>query len=415
MRKSLYTLLIGSLLLSTSVFADHHEEMMENQINPQQIDGTVMIGWGSIDVKDDIVTNAMKSDEFTTLVAAVVAADLGETLMAEGPFTIFAPVNSAFTKLPAGTVDTLLLPENKDMLTDILTYHVVSGVYSSNDLKNGLELTTIQWDRIKFSYYKNNWYVNNAMIEMTDMYSNNGVIHTIDTVIMPGLDASEVKKEIMMLKDNLDAKYETRVDRVVERYMNITKNLSEERKMKLNNRFFFLIDINIKNFEENINPQYDTINMLKLLKLEIMNMDTMVSMGMNIVETAMASTDFSTLVTAVVAADLGETLSGNGPFTVFAPVNTAFDKLPDGTVDALLMKENKDMLTDILTYHVVAGKYISSDIEDGTELISVNWEKLMFTIKNGVIMVNDSVITMADVETSNGVVHAIDSVLMPSE
>jgi len=374
-----------------------------------------MVGWGSIDVKDDIVTNAMKSDDFTTLVAAVVAADLGETLMWEGPFTVFAPTNSAFTKLPAGTVDTLLMPENKDMLADILTYHVVAGTYSSNDLRNGLELTTVQWDRIKFTYYKKNWYINNALIEMTDMYSNNGVIHSIDTVIMPGVDSKELKKEIMMLRDNLDAKFETRVDRVIKRYAEVTSTISEEKKMRLNDRFFFLIDMNIKNFEENLNPQDDIINMLKLLKLEIMNMDVMESMEMNIVETAMSSTDFSTLVTAVVAADLGETLSGNGPFTVFAPLNTAFDKLPDGTVDALVMPENKDMLTDILTYHVVAGKYVSSDIEDGTKLVTVNGEELEFTIRNGVIMVNDSVIKMADVKTSNWVIHAIDTVLMPSE
>jgi len=236
---------------------------------------------------------------------------------------------------------------------------------------------------------------------MTDMYSNNGVIHSIDTVIMPGVDSKELKKEIMMLRDNLDAKFETRVDRVIKRYAEVTSTISEEKKMRLNDRFFFLIDMNIKNFEENLNPQDDIINMLKLLKLEIMNMDVMESMEMNIVETAMSSTDFSTLVTAVVAADLGETLSGNGPFTVFAPLNTAFDKLPDGTVDALVMPENKDMLTDILTYHVVAGKYVSSDIEDGTKLVTVNGEELEFTIRNGVIMVNDSVIKMADVKTSN--------------
>jgi len=250
---------------------------------------------------------------------------------------------------------------------------------------------------------------------MTDMYSNNGVIHSIDTVIMPGVDSKELKKEIMMLRDNLDAKFETRVDRVIKRYAEVTSTISEEKKMRLNDRFFFLIDMNIKNFEENLNPQDDIINMLKLLKLEIMNMDVMESMEMNIVETAMSSTDFSTLVTAVVAADLGETLSGNGPFTVFAPLNTAFDKLPDGTVDALVMPENKDMLTDILTYHVVAGKYVSSDIEDGTKLVTVNGEELEFTIRNGVIMVNDSVIKMADVKTSNWVIHAIDTVLMPSE
>ncbi len=415
MRKSLHMLLIGSLLLTNTALADHHEDMIETKVNPQEIDGTVMVGWGSIDVKDDIVTNVMKSDDFTTLVAAVVAADLGETLMSTGPFTVFAPVNDAFAKLPEGTIEKLLMPKNKDMLADILTYHVVAGSYSSNDLKNGLELTTVQWDRIKFTYYKENWYVNNARIEMTDMYSSNGVIHTIDTVIMPGLNTEEVKKEIMTLRNNLNAELESRVNRVVNRYAEITKNLSEERKMRLNDRFFFLIDMNIKNFEENINPQDDIVNMLKLLKLEIMNMDAMASMEMNIVETAMSSSDFSTLVAAVVAADLGDTLAQAGPYTVFAPLNTAFDKLPDGTVDKLLMPENRDMLKNILTYHVVTGKYVSSDISDGTKLVTVNGEELEFTIKNGVIMANDSVITMADVETSNGVIHAIDTVLMPSE
>lgn len=132
----------------------------------------------------------------------------------------------------------------------------------------------------------------------------------------------------------------------------------------------------------------------------------------NIVEIASGNEDFSTLVAAVVAAGLAETLSGNGPFTVFAPTNEAFAKLPAGTVDELLKPENKEKLAGILTYHVLAGKVMSKDLSDGQKAETVNGQEITVIMEDGVKIETATVIT-ADLEASNGVIHVIDSVIMP--
>lgn len=132
-----------------------------------------------------------------------------------------------------------------------------------------------------------------------------------------------------------------------------------------------------------------------------------------IVELAQATDSLSTLVTAVVAADLVETLSGEGPFTVFAPTNDAFAALPDGTLESLLEPENVDDLTNILTYHVVAGEAFSTDLSDGQEITTVQGDVLTVSIEDGNVMINDAMVVTADVEASNGVVHVIDAVLLP--
>jgi len=138
--------------------------------------------------------------------------------------------------------------------------------------------------------------------------------------------------------------------------------------------------------------------------------------SMDIVENAMNADNVTTLVAAVDAAGLVDTLKGDGPFTVFAPTNAAFDALPAGTVDTLLMEENLDDLADILTYHVVAGSYTSADLTDGLTLTTVNGAELMFTVEDGVLMINgEAMVETADVISSNGVTHVIDTVLMPEE
>ncbi len=133
----------------------------------------------------------------------------------------------------------------------------------------------------------------------------------------------------------------------------------------------------------------------------------------NVVENASAAPNLSTLVAAVKAADLVETLSGEGPFTVFAPDNAAFEKLPEATLADLLKPENKQQLTDILTYHVVPGTYAASDLTDGQELKTVNGETLAVSVKDGTVKVGDATVTQADVFQSNGVAHVIDTVLQP--
>ena len=135
---------------------------------------------------------------------------------------------------------------------------------------------------------------------------------------------------------------------------------------------------------------------------------------MNIVETAVSNGSFKTLVAAVTAAGLGETLSSTGPFTVFAPVDAAFEALPTGTVETLVKPESKEKLTGILTYHVLAGKVLSSDLTDGMVAKTVNGEEITIHLRDGKVFVNESEVVIADVETSNGIVHAINKVLMPA-
>lgn len=133
-----------------------------------------------------------------------------------------------------------------------------------------------------------------------------------------------------------------------------------------------------------------------------------------IVSIAQDTDQLSTLVTAVKAADLVETLNGDGPFTVFAPTNQAFNNLPDGTLDMLLKKENKGQLQSILTYHVVAGKIMSSDLKDGQMVETVQGNKIKISLSDGA-MINGAKVAKADVEAENGVIHIIDAVIMPSD
>ena len=133
----------------------------------------------------------------------------------------------------------------------------------------------------------------------------------------------------------------------------------------------------------------------------------------NIVENASLSSEHKTLVAAVTAADLGGALSGDGPFTVFAPTDAAFSAVPKATLDALMTPAKKADLAKILTYHVVAGAYRAADLKDGQMLKTLQGQELKVTIKDGKVMINNAVVTTADVISKNGVTHVIDAVVMP--
>lgn len=133
----------------------------------------------------------------------------------------------------------------------------------------------------------------------------------------------------------------------------------------------------------------------------------------DIVDTAVGAGSFATLVAAVQAAELVETLKGDGPFTVFAPTDEAFAALPDGTVENLLKPENKDQLVAILTYHVVPGKVMSGDLSDDMTAATVQGGDITIDLDNGV-MVNDANVVQADIEAENGVIHVIDKVILPA-
>jgi len=280
----------------------------------------------------DIVDTAVADGRFTTLVAAVTAAELVDTLKSEGPFTVFAPTDDAFAALPEGTVESLLLPENKQALTDILLYHVVSGKVMAEDVVNLESATTVLGKDVAIKVDMGNVYINDAKVIITDIETSNGVIHVIDAVILPP---------------------------------------SEEEAM----------------------------------------MDEK-----TIVEIAVADGRFNTLVTAVTAAELVDTLNGEGPFTVFAPTDDAFALLPEGTVESLLLPENKQALTDILLYHVVSGKVMAADVVGLSSAPTVLGKDITITIKDGNVYLNDTIqVIITDIEASNGVIHVIDAVLLPPQ
>jgi len=277
----------------------------------------------------DIVDTAVADGRFSTLVAAVQAAGLVEALKAEGPITVFAPTDEAFAKLPAGTLDSLLLPENKQQLTDILLYHVTPGKVMAADVTSLSTAPTLLEKDLSIKVDMGNVYINDAKVIITDIETSNGVIHVIDTVLLP--PAEEAASN-------------------------------------------------------------------------------------TIVDIAVADGRFSTLVAAVTAADLVETLSGEGPFTVFAPIDDAFAALPAGTLDSLLLPENKQQLTDILLYHVVSGSVKAADVVGLTSATTVLGKDITITVKDGKVYLNDTIqVIITDIEASNGVIHVIDGVLLPPQ
>lgn len=176
---------IGALALTAPVQAQ--DKMGKSEMSGEK---TVMVGGAPMYRTRNIVENAVNSKDHTTLVAAVKAAGLVDTLASKGPFTVFAPTNAAFGKLPAGTVETLVKPESKATLTKILTYHVVPGKLNAADLTDGRKLTTVEGEALTVKLDgKKVWLIDakggKSSVTIADVNQSNGVIHVVDTVLMP--------------------------------------------------------------------------------------------------------------------------------------------------------------------------------------------------------------------------------------
>jgi len=181
------------LAVATSLCAGAQSKMESSKTEKEK---TVMVGGAQMHPGRNIIENAMNSADHTTLVAAVKAAGLVEVLQGKGPFTVFAPTNKAFDKLPSGTVSQLLLPENKSKLSSVLTYHVVAGKFDKREIerlikgKSSVELNTVQGGKLWIMKKQNTWWLKDenggmAKITIPDVYQSNGVIHVIDKVMMP--------------------------------------------------------------------------------------------------------------------------------------------------------------------------------------------------------------------------------------
>ena len=273
----------------------------------------------------DIVGVATEAGNFSTLLTAVEAAGLVETLQGEGPFTVFAPTDEAFAALPEGTLDSLLA--DSEALSQVLLYHVVPGEVMASDVIELDSATTAQGEDIAISVEGDSVKVNQAEVIATDVAASNGVIHVIDQVILP------------------------------------PSMTMEEAEMG------------------------------------------------DIVEVAEAAGDFSTLLTAVEAAGLVETLEGDGPFTVFAPTDEAFAALPEGTLDALLV--DTEALTQVLLYHVVPGAVTAEQVVELDSAQTVEGGSVSIRVEDGKVLINDAEVIATDVLASNGVIHVIDEVIVP--
>jgi len=275
----------------------------------------------AMDRSKDIVDTAVEAGSFKTLAAALQAAGLVETLKGDGPFTVFAPTDDAFAKLPKGTVESLLEPKNKAKLVAVLTYHVVPGMFPSSKVAGLDHAATVNGQSVHIQVKDGSVMIDNAKVVTADIHCSNGVIHVIDSVILPNQK--------------------------------------------------------------------------------------------NLVEVAVEAGSFKTLAKALAAADLVDVLKEKGPFTVFAPTDDAFAKLPAGTIESLLEEGNRSKLTAILKYHVVPGRLLASDVVGMDSVDTLQGSPIKIRVKDGEVFVNDARILKTDIQTANGVIHVIDGVILP--
>ena len=335
----------------------------------------------------DIPTVAQGTGIHDSLVAAVIQANLLSTLQGQGPFTVFAPTDDAFTA--AGIdLDALNSEEGMATLTDILLYHVVSGAVPSSAVTDGLVAAAVNGDDLTFTVGEGVM-VNDANVILADVQASNGLIHVIDKVLMPPVPVTEADGDIC--------------------YNMYTHTIAAGASFDecMAHAYYENYEMNGQTFTGCYNLATHTLTMVSQGECEAYMWTPAVDIAM----TAQATTIHNSLVAALAQAELVATLQGDGPFTVFAPTDDAF---AEAGIDlaALDNEEGKALLTDILLYHVVSGAVPSSAVTDGMVAAAVNGDDLTFSVGEGV-MVNDANVVLADVPASNGVIHVIDKVMMP--
>ena len=314
---------------------------------------------------DPAGTAASNNPALSTLVTAVVEADLVDTLNSDGPFTIFAPANPAFEAIPEDILGAVLA--DKDLLTSVLTYHVIAGESLSADDLAGNTYTTVEGGEITLA--ANGEGVNDASVICSNVPVANGTVHIIDSVLLPQV--------------------------AVDAIATLTgESAMEEGAME------------------------DETAMLGASgpacgAVPADGEGSFAGMADDPAGTAASNNPLlSTLVTAVVEADLVDTLNSDGPFTIFAPVNDAFAAIPEDDLNAVLA--DKDLLTSVLTNHVLAGESLSADELILAETVTtVNGGELSIEVNGGEFTVNGVNAICIDVPTANATVHIIDGVLLP--
>ncbi len=409
----------------------------------------------------DVIVN---SEDHTLLEAAVGAAGLVEALSGEGPFTVFAPTDDAVTALVTAleiTAEDLLALEG---LGDILLYHVVNATAMSTDLSDGQMITTMLGEDVTISIMDGTVMVNDATVTVADIAADTGVVHVIDAVLLPPtpevtptvaqiIADSEVHGVLAAVLDSTgldealagpgpftvfaptDAAFDALPPEVILGLLmdnaaltnvltyhvagdSLTSgDLSDGQQITT----LFGEDVTVSIMDGTVMINDATVIVADLIGSNgvVHVIDAIllppVPTPATVVDIVVNSPAHNILEAAVVAAGLVDALSGEGPFTVFAPTDAAFAALPAGLIDELLA-DPTGALTDILTYHVVAGAAaMSTDLTDGQTIATLQGEEVTISIDGMMVMVNDATVIVADLVADNGVVHVIDAVLsLPS-
>jgi transforming growth factor-beta-induced protein len=326
-----------------------------------------------------LVGRAIGAGSFNTLVAAVQAAGLVDALNGPGPLTVFAPTDAAFAKLPRATLNALLA--DPKALSNILLYHVVAGDVRAADVVNLSSATSLQGESIAIAVADGKVKVNNANVIATDITASNGVIHVIDTVILPpSLSAPAATPAPAAASGNV---------------YTVKAGDSLGRIARAN-------AITVADLRSANNLRSDVIFPGQQLVIPTPN----------IVGRAAGAGTFNTLIAAAQAAGLVDALTGPGPLTVFAPTDAAFAKLGSRTIDILL--KNPDLLRKILLYHVVSGDVRAADVVNLSSATSLQGSSISIAVVGGKVVLNgNATVTATDIPASNGVIHVIDTVILP--
>ena len=422
------------------------------------IDAVILPPSMSAEAAPTIVDIAVADGNFTNLVAALEATGLVETLQGEGPFTVFAPTDEAFAALGEETIAALLA--DPDTLSQILLYHVVAGAVTAADVVNLDSATTVQGEDVTISVDNGSIMINDAMVILPDIEAANGIIHVIDTVILPPSIAAAslpdivdtaaeagqfttllVAAEAAGLVDTLkgegpftvfaptDDAFAALGDETIAALLADPETLANILLYHVVPGEVLAADVaelasaeTAAGFPVVIKATDDGV---MVNNANVVASDIMASNGVihvidavilppttDIVDTAIADGRFTTLVAAVEAAGLVDALKGEGPLTVFAPTDDAFDVLGTDTINSLLA--DPETLASILLYHVVDGAVFSGDVVKLESATTLNGADITIRVdEDGNVFINDAQVIIADIITTNGVIHVIDAVILP--
>ncbi|HSG09302.1 MAG TPA: fasciclin domain-containing protein, partial [Longimicrobiales bacterium] len=385
---------------------------------------------------------------------AIQAAGLIDALSAPGPFTVFAPVNSAFASLPAGELQRLLDPANLGELQELLQFHVVPGAFTAGDLSEGASLVTLTGEALTVSL-QGGPSVNGISILETDIEASNGFIHLIGGVLLPsresiaataaassGLTTLVAALSAAGLVDALAGDGPFTVFAPVNAAFaalgdGVIGNLLDPANLDLLTSILTyhvvpgaavyagelsdgqtVTTLQGENLAIGVSAEGVTVNGANVTSINIRASNGVIHLvdgvlvpELDIVETAIVTPQTQTLVAAVAAGGLVSTLQSEGPFTVFAPINEAFEALGSTAIENLLDPANQAILQKVLTYHVIAGDIRAADLTNGASVQTVQGTNVTIDLSGDLPMVNGASIIATDIVVGNGVIHLIDGVL----